>query len=145
MGRAPFPRRGRHRIAGEVVLEPGKLIELLHERRLDAARQQADDAGGGLAGHGRFELDRPPHRSLDPRSVGCHPQRLVDPHVVGEADSPGHGPDRGAPQEPDGVGACPCVPPLKPVRGVVVEAVEEREKVSLAERPHRLAALLAVC
>ena len=145
MGRAPFPRRGRHRIAGEVVLEPGKLIELLHERRLDAARQQADDAGGGLAGHGRLELDRPPHRSLDPRSVGGYSQRLVDPHVVGETDSPGHGPDRGAPQEPDGVGACPGVPPLKPVRGVVVEAVEEREKVSLAERPHRLAALLTVC
>ena len=27
----------------------------------------------------------------------------------------------------------------------ILEAVEEREKVSLAERPHRLAALLAVC
>ena len=144
MGRAPFPGGGRHGIAGEIVFKPRELVELLHERRLEAPRQEADDAGGGRAGHGHFELDRPPHRSLDPRSVGGHPQRLVDPHVVGEADSPGYGPDRRAPQEPDGVGTRPGIPPLEPVRGVVVEAVEEREKVSLAERPHRLAPIVAV-
>ena len=108
------------------------------------AIEETNDPGGGFPGHVRLELDRRPHRGLDPRAVGSHPQRLVDPHVVGEANTPGDGADRGAAEEPNGVGARPGVSPFEPVGGVVVEAVEEREKVSLAERPHRLAALLAV-
>ena len=108
------------------------------------AIEETNDPGGGFPGHVRVELHRRPHRGLDPRAVGRDPQRLVDPHVVGEANTPSNSADRWAAEEPDGVGARPGVAPFEPVGGVVIEAVEERYKVSFSERTHRLAALLPV-